>query len=107
MVPALLAFLGFSLSGSSSFEERAQSELFSMTTYNANKELTSLAYGVTSGDGGGTWHFIIRNCLECFPSVTLLMSGVAKGLRSLPVKTILDFTLYSVPGVPGTSFKRT
>ncbi len=58
-----------------------QFQLFAMTTYDANRELTLLAFGVASSEDAVTWHWFLRHCLECFPSV-LSCQTERKGLKA-------------------------
>ncbi len=68
----------------------AQSKLFTMTTYDANRELAILAFGIASSEDAVTWHWFLRYCLECFPNVSLRISDGAKGVESQSVRSLLD-----------------
>ncbi len=61
-----------------------------MTTYDANRELKILAFGVSISEDAVTLHLFLRQCPECFPSVSLLMSDGAKGVESRTVRSLLD-----------------
>ncbi len=60
----------------------AQSHLFTMTTYDANRELTILAFGIASSEDAVSWHWFLRHCLECFFSASLLLSDGAKEVEA-------------------------
>ncbi len=58
----------------------AQSQLFTMATNDANRELSILAFGLSSSEDAISLHWFVRHCLECFPSVSLLLER--KGLNA-------------------------
>ncbi len=67
-----------------------EDQLFTKTTYDANKELTVLACGVASSEDSETRSFFLRNCLQCFPTVALPMSDRAKGVERQQLRSCLD-----------------
>ncbi len=57
-----------------------QFQIFTMTTYDANRELTLLAFRVVTNEEAVRWYWVLRHYLECFPSVSLLMADEPKGV---------------------------
>ncbi len=51
--------------------------------------VTILAFEVASNEDGGTSHLFLRHCLECFPSVSLLMSAGSKRFESQSMRSVL------------------
>lgn len=55
-----------------------QEQLFSMTTYDANKEVNILAFAVETSEDGDTWSWFLRNCFKFFLNVKIFISDDAK-----------------------------
>ncbi len=76
--------------GATHLKSVVQGQLFLLTTYDANNAVTILAFGIAGSEDSDTWSWFLRNCLQCFPQITLLMSDGAEGVESHAVQLYLD-----------------